>query len=173
MTERKTLKPLAEMALLQEIVTQAKFAERAASQLANSSDRVEVWGSIQAILVAAASVSKILWPTRKQRRARGKYLRELLGVDNKNLRSDRTFRNHFEHYDERIEEWVESNNSAVYMDSRIDSLEPTPLSLPQFFHRSYNPTSKMLSFGGESIDLADVLAELAKIRKKCRHLALP
>ncbi len=64
MTERKTLKPLAEMALLQEIVTQAKFAERAASQLANSSDPVEVWGSIQAILVAAASVSKILWPTR-------------------------------------------------------------------------------------------------------------
>ena len=173
MTESKKLKPLSEMALLQEIVTQAKFAERAADQLTNTSDSVEVWGSIQSILVATANVSKILWPARKQRRARGKYLRDLLGVDDKNLLSDRTFRNHFEHYDERIEEWVENSNSAVYMDSRIDPFERTPLSLPQFYHRSYNPTSKMLSFRGESIDLAAVLAELAKIRKKCRHFTLP
>lgn len=173
MTENKKLKPLAEMALLSEIVTQAKFAEIAADQLTNTSDSVEVWGSIQSILVATANVSKILWPARKQNKVRGKHLRDLLGVDDDNLLSDRTFRNHFEHYDERIEKWVESNNSAVYMDSRIDPFEPTQLSLPQLSHRSYNPTSKTLSFRGESIDLATVLAELAKIRKECRMLALP
>jgi hypothetical protein len=173
MTENRKLKSLAEMALLSEIVTQAKFAEKAADQLTNSSDSIEVWGSIQAILVATANVSKILWPARKQSKARGKHLRDLLSVDDDNLLSDRTFRNHFEHYDERIEEWVENNNSAVYMDSRIDPFEPTPLSLPQLFHRSYNPTSKTLSFRGESIDLAAVLAELAKIQKKCRSYALP
>jgi hypothetical protein len=173
MTENKKLKPLAEMALVSEIVTQAKFAEKAADQLTNTSDSVEVWGSIQSILVAAANVSKILWPAKKQNRARGKHLRDLLGVDDDNLLSDRTFRNHFEHYDERIEKWVESNNSAVYMDSRINPFEPTPLSLPQLFHRSYNPTSKTLSFRGESIDLAAVLAELSKIREKSRFFALP
>ncbi len=119
MTDNKKLKPLAEMALIGEIVTQSKFAEKAAEQLSNSSDPVEVWGSIQSILVAVANVSKILWPVKKYM-ARGKQLRELLGIDDDNLLSDRTFRNHFEHYDERIEEWFDSNNSAVYMDSRID-----------------------------------------------------
>ena len=173
MTENKKIKPLAEMALVSEIVTQAKFAEKAADQLTNTSDSVEVWGSIQSILVAAANVSKILWPVRKKNKARGKHLRDLLGVDTDNLLSDRTLRNHFEHYDERIEEWFENNNSVVYMDSKIDPFEPTPLSLQQFFHRNYNPTSKALSFRGESIDLAAVLSELANIREKCRFFALP
>ena len=72
--------------------------------------------------------SKILWPTKKQYKARGKHLRELLGVDDNNVLSDRTFRNHFEHYDERIEEWFENSNSAVYMDSRIEPFEPIDLS---------------------------------------------
>jgi len=173
MTGNKKLKPLAEIALISEIVTQAKFAEIAANQLANTSNSVEVWGSIQSILVATANVSKILWPARKQSKSRGRHLRNLLGVDDDNLLSDRTFRNHFEHYDERIEEWIESKNSAVYMDSRIDPFELTTLSLPQLFHRSYNPISKTLSFRGESIDIAAVLAELAKIREKCHFFALP
>ena len=172
MTENKKLKPLAEMALIGEIVTQSKFAEKAADQLAKSSDSVEVWGSIQSILVAAANVSKILWPARKRYMARGKQLRELLGVDDDNLLSDRTLRNHFEHYDERIEDWFDNNKSAVYMDSRIDPFEPTPFSLPQLFHRSYNPTSRTLSFRNESIDLAAVLAALAEIREKCRFFVL-
>lgn len=173
MTDNKKLKPLAEMALIGEIVTQSKFAEKAADQLDKSSDSVENWGSIQSILVAAANVSKILWPARKRYMARGKQLRELLGVDDDSLLSDRTLRNHFEHYDERIEDWFDSNNSAVYMDSRIDPFEPTPLSLPQLFHRSYNPTSRTLSFRNESIDLAAVLAALTEIREKCRFFALP
>ena len=172
MTDNKKLKPLAEMVLIGEIVTQSKFAEKAAEQLSNSADPVEVWGSIQSTLVAVANVSKILWPVKKHM-ARGKQLRELLGIDDDNLLSDRTFRNHFEHYDERIEEWFDSNNSAVYMDSRIDPFEPTPFSLSKFYHRSYSPTNQTLSFRNESINLAEVLAALAEIRKKCRNFALP
>jgi hypothetical protein len=173
MTDNKKLKPLAELALIGEIVTQSKFAEKAADQLAKASNPIEVWGSIQSILVAAANVSKILWPARKPYKARGKQLRELLGVDDLNLLSDRTFRDHFEHYDERIEDWFDNNNSAVYMDSRIDPFEPTPWSLPQLFHRSYNQISQTLSFRNKSIDLAAVLAALAEIREKCRFFALP
>lgn len=162
------------MALIGEIVTQAKFAEIAAYQLTNTTDFVETWAAIQSILVSTANISKILWPARPQNKVRGEYLRELLGVDEDNLLSDRTFRNHFEHYDERIEKWFEDNNSAVYMDSAIDSFEPTTFSLPKFYHRSYNPMTKTLSFRGESMDLLAILTELAKIRKKCRgFVALP
>ncbi len=161
------------MVLIGEIVTQSKFAEKAAGQLAKTSDPIEVWGSIQSILVAAANVSKILWPARKEYIERGKQLRELLEVDDHNLLFNRTFRNHFEHYDERVEDWFDNNNSSVYMDSIIDPFEPTPLGLPQFFHRRYNPTSQSLSFRDESIDLKAVLAALGEIRKKCRLFALP
>lgn len=173
MTENKKLKAIAEQVLISEIVIQAKFAEKAADQLAKFSDSVDIWGSIQSILVAVANVSKILWPSRTHNMARGQQLRELLGVDDNNVLSDRTFRNHFEHYDERIEEWFDSNNSAVYLDARIDPFEPTPLSQPQFFHRSYNPISGTLSFRNETINLFAVLASLAEIRKKCSFFALP
>jgi len=170
---RKKLKPLAEQVLIGEIVTQSKFAANAAGQIAESSDPIEVWSSIQSILVAAANVSKILWPARKLYKERGKQLRGLIGVDDHHLLSDRTFRNHFEHYDERIEDWFDGNDSAVYMDQRIDPLERSPCSLPRLFHRSYNPVSQVLTFRDESIDLAAVLAALAEIREKCRFLALP
>jgi len=172
MADEKKVKPLAEMAFISEIVIQSKIAEMAADQLTKTSDPIEVWGSIQLILVAAANVSKILWPVDKYL-SRGKHLRELLGVDDDNMLSKRTFRNHFEHYDDRIEKWFEKSSSAVYIDSEINSFEPTPWSLPRFVHRSYNPSSKMLSFRGESIDVAAVLLALAEVRKKCRPFALP
>lgn len=168
----KGLKPLAEQVLVGEIVTQSKFAAIAAGRLAESSDPIEVWGAIQSILVAAGNVSKILWPVRGRYKERGKQLRGLIGVDDNNLLSDRSFRNHFEHYDERVEEWFDGNDSVAYSDSRIDPIEGAPSSLSRLFHRSYNPVSQVLSFREESIDLSAVLAELATIREKCRYLAL-
>ena len=166
------MNPLVEMALLSEIVDQAKFAERAAGLLDDSDEPVDTWGAIQAILVSAANVSKILWPVRRQNKARGKHLRDLLGLSDDSLLSDRTIRNHFEHYDERIEEWFENNASAVYMDRRIDPFEPGPFSLPQLFHRSYNPVTKSVSFRDEAIDLSAVLAELENVRARCRSYVL-
>lgn len=173
MTDKKKLKPLAEIALIGEIVIQTKIAMRAADHLAKASDPLEVWGSIQSILVAAANVSKVLWPVKKSYRSRGEQLREFLGVDNSNMLSNRTFRNHFEHYDDRIEEWFDKSNSTVYMDLEINPFEPTPWSLPRVVHRSYNPSKQMLSFRNESIDLAAVIAALAEIREKCRPFVLP
>ena len=70
MSKEKPLNPLAEMALITEIVTQSKFAEKAAGRIKNTEDSVEVWCSIQSILVAAGNVSKILWPPRKKNNAR-------------------------------------------------------------------------------------------------------
>lgn len=90
------------------------------------------WLSIQAVLISLANVSKILWPTTpsKQRREdevqfeerkrrleqRGAYLRRILNVDEDSILESRTFRNHFEHIDERIEKWFDSygrSNSAI------------------------------------------------------------
>lgn len=164
---------LAEMVLIAEIVMQAKIAKRAATRLQGTNDQIEVWGSIQSILVAAGNVSKILWPSRKSSAARGKNLRALLNVDERNLLSDRKFRNHFEHYDDRIEDWFEKNGSAVYMDLSIDPFKSIWGSNPINRHRAYNPVKQTLTFRGESMDLAALLNVLEEIRYKCRHFALP
>ena len=167
---------LAELVFIGEIVMQSKIAERAAERLPATTDHfdpLEVWCSIQSILVAAANVSKILWPQRKRSAARGKTLRTLLNVDDHNLLSDRNIRNHFEHYDERIEKWFENDCSAVYRDSIIDPFESIWGRNPANLHRKYNPVTQTLTFRGESVDLAAILKALEEIRHKCRHLALP
>jgi len=170
------MKALAELVFISEIVMQSKIAERAAERLViceGHFDPIETWSAIQSILVAAANVSRILWPQRKSSAARGKILRMLLNVDDRNLLSDRNLRNHFEHYDERIEKWFEKNCSAVYMDTRIDPFESIWGHNPANLHRVYNPMTQTLSFRGESVDLAAILKALEEIRYKCRHLALP
>lgn len=167
------MKPLAEIVYIAEIVMQAKIAKRAAERLQATTDKIEVWGAIQSILGAAGIVSKILWPSRKQSEERGNRLRMLLNVDSHNPLSDREFRNHFEHYDERIEEWFEENRSAVYIDSGIDSFKSIWGNNPANRHRFYNPLTQILTFRGESADLAALLSALEEIRHKCRHLALP
>ena len=86
------MKALAELVFVGEIMNQAKIAQRAAERLQATTDHfdeLEVWCSIQSILVAAGNISKILWPSRKSSAARGERLRTLLNVDDRNLLSDR------------------------------------------------------------------------------------
>jgi hypothetical protein len=169
------MKSLAETVFIGEIVLQSKIAELAAKRLSaikDNFDQIEVWSSIQSILVAAGNVSKILWPS-KEYVERGKRLRELLKVDEGNLLSDRKFRNHFEHYDDRIEKWFKGKSSAVYSDLAIDPLKSMRRSFPTNHHRAYDPLTQTLTFRGESFDLAAVLKELKEIRIKCSDFVLP
>lgn len=165
---------LQEMVFMSEIVLQSKIALRAAKRLQSFTgnfDKIEVWSSIQSILIAAGNVSKILWPQKKYK-SRGEKLRILLDVDKNNLLSIRKFRNHFEHYDERIEAWFETQPSAVYRDL---SMNPSISSFDKwlnFSHRGYNSFNNTLIFRGESLDLGALLNELEEIRKKCGSYVL-
>ena len=164
---------LKEIVFIEEIVQQSKIAQRAAERLQetnNNFDQVDVWGSIQSILIAAGNVSKILWPHKKYK-SRGEKLRKLLNIDETNLLSDRKFRNHFEHYDERIEVWFQNNPSAVYRDL---AMNPSlyGFGFTSNNHRAYNSFDNTLIFRGESLDLGEVLKALEKIRLGCSNYVL-
>ena len=61
--DNRSQKALAEMVFIGEIVLQSKIAELAAKRLStthDNCDHIEVWCSIQTILVTAGNVSKIL-----------------------------------------------------------------------------------------------------------------
>jgi hypothetical protein len=172
--DNRPQKALAEMVFIGEIVLQSKIAEVAAKRLSASKenfDQIEAWSSIQSILVAAGNVSKILWPS-KDYAERGERLRELLKVSEDNILSDRKFRNHFEHYDERIEDWFKKQSSAVYSDLAVDPFKSIWGNVHSNHHRAYDPLTQTLTFRGESFDLAAVLKELKEIRIKCSDFAL-
>lgn len=159
---------------LGEIEFQAGIAERAASRLPDGRtdlDSAEAWGAVQLILGAAANVSKILWPSPKSENAeRGTMLRELLGIPEEHILSDREIRNHFEHYDERLDRWLASSESENYVDQIIGELPYFVARFPKHVNRHYDPITRRLSFRGDSIDFALVLEALADLHTRCRQV---
>jgi hypothetical protein len=101
----------------------------------------------------------------------GKELHIVLEVSDENVLSDRKFRKHFEHYDERIKDWFEKQSSAVYSDLAVDPFNSIWGNVPSSHHRAYNPWTHTLTFRGESFDLAAVIKELKEIRIKCSDFA--
>jgi len=100
---------------LLEVETQCDFALFAADQFMRSLQQLDqdsFWPAVQSFLVAAANVSKLLWPGRNRdpkktqyAEARGRELRQFLDVTELSPLSSRKLRDHFEHFDERIDTW--------------------------------------------------------------------
>jgi hypothetical protein len=172
--DEQRLREFTQHLFLGEIAFQCQLAAKAAERLPacdEQFDSIEVWSAIQSILIAAANVSKILWP-RESRSSRGAALRKLFDVDDTSPLCDRSFRNHFEHYDERIEDWMSTTPSATYTDQMIGPVFEGPLHFPRLVHRHYDPYTQVLIFRNESMSLGSVLRALELVRQKCRSFTL-
>ncbi len=165
---------LQEMILIGEIVLQTKIAKRADERLQATHekfDNIETWCSIQSILVAAGNVSKILWPTQKYK-TRGVELRKLLQVELSNPLASRAFRNHFEHYDERVEEYFMSNSQGLYTDLAMNPHLNAGLfgHIPMHTHRGYNSFNNTLVFRDEILDLTEIMIALDELLNNCKPI---
>jgi|SRR5690606_2513826 len=119
-----------------------------------------------AILIVVGNVSKILWPPNKGYKHSGKRLRQMLRIKDDNPISDRKFRNHFEHFDERIEDWFKHSPNGLYIDQAMNpSLRSEGLTLNT--HRGYNSFNNTLMFREEILNLDEVLAALGEIHNIC------
>lgn len=162
---------LLEMAFVSEILLQIKIATRAAERLQTANDNldnIEVWGAIQSILIATGNISKILWPTSKEYKFRGEKLRQMLNVRQDNLLSNRKFRNHFEHYDSRLEEYFNKrgNGSINYIDLVMNpSLNGRDI---RNVHRGYNAFNNTLLYRDDLLDLNELIEALNEIQDTCK-----
>lgn len=156
---------LLQMTLLDEIALQAQIAIRAYERLnaeENKFDEIEIWGGIQSILVSSGNVSKILWPSKNKYKSRGKLLREYLNIPENHILAPRVFRNHFEHFDERVEEVFKKSPRGIYTDRQMN---PSLSSLYGFdceptCQRGYNTFNHTLIFAGEILDVQDLINAL-------------
>jgi hypothetical protein len=100
-----------------EVVKQCQFAIMAIQDLENalkdlndmncpaSNGMTRIWYSIQAFLIATGNLSKLLWPPTPIIPERGTELRASLSVEENSCLQLRRLRNHFEHYDDRLEKF--------------------------------------------------------------------
>jgi len=156
------------LVFVSEVEIQCEFALRAMNQLRRAlaaQDRRGVFFSAQAFLGAAGNVSKLLWPPSPGIPKRGEEIRQCLGVLDSSPVAPRTFRNHFEHFDERLEQWAVTSKRRNLVDSSI--LPPGAIVgiEPEDFMRNLDPTTLSLTFRGDKYELTLVEAALTQIHQ--------
>jgi hypothetical protein len=114
-----------------EVARQCDFAFMAHNDLVQALNQLEgaprgetdnwnrIWYSIQSLLVASANTSKLLWPERKFD-LRGQQLRSSLKVPQDSSLKSRDFRNHFEYFDERLEDGLTRHKATISLIQILD-----------------------------------------------------
>jgi hypothetical protein len=152
-----------------EVERQSKFALLAVQDLdqslrANDMDRI--WYSVQAFLVAAGNISKLLWPPDPQLPERGAELRASLSVDDNFPLEPRTFRNHFEHFDERLEQWATSSERHNFADSNVGPTDMIVGLEPGDYLRNFDTKKFAVTFRGDEYPLKPVIDAIKEIHQK-------
>ncbi len=167
-----------------ELKTQCEFVVIGA-QIANANLTGErphtraIWFGLQGVLISASNASKLLWGTGRtdkeveQRAEERRPLRESVQVDDSSPLKSRRIRNSFEHFDERLMAWFgERGEKNPYLGRNISEpggivvgAEPTP---DHFGH--FDPSTCVLTFWEESVELNPLVAEAERILDCLQHL---
>jgi len=142
-----------------EVERQCRFALIAVqdlSQALQAGDMDRIWYSVQAFLVAAGNISKLLWPAKPRLPERGAELRASLSIDGESPLEPRRFRNHFEHFDERLEAWATSSERHNFADSNVGPPGMIVGLEPGDYLRNFDTTGFAVTFRGDTYPLQPV-----------------
>lgn len=136
----------------------------------SSNSMIYFWYSVDSFLSATSNISKIFWTpsSKSDSKARSKELRGIYNIKDDSPFNDRTLRNHFEHFDERLDTWFSSSKHHNVFDSNIMSLDSVKgIDLSDTL-RNFDPKKLQLYFMGDNLDLntlEDALNQLQKTLK--------
>lgn len=152
-----------------EIERQCRIAIIAIEDLQNAQqagDMDRVWYSVQSFLVAVGNVSKLLWPSAAHIPERAKELKSSLGVDDSSPLAPRTFRNHFEHFDERLEDWATSSKRQGFVDSNVGPSGMISGIDPEDYLRNFDTTKGAITFRGDEYILKPMVDAIVELHEK-------
>lgn len=149
---------------IREIWTQTHFAEIAYGNLEPKAIRGTdaVFSSIHSFLSHCANVSKML--VANDGETPSKAIGDVLEVSRNSDIHNRKFRNHLEHYDERLKEWIRDKG----INANIGTYNIGTKSMIQIpnmiFVSHYDPTNHIFTFVNEDFDLGVLHNEAVRIK---------
>jgi hypothetical protein len=156
-------------ALISQVAQHCQFVlwanEALGAEIRAGGSTIRAFYAIHSLLAAAGNISKALWggmdhrkPKHAEKRAP---IRQLLGVaDSSPLYPPLDVRNGFEHFDERVEEYIKINPMVI--DSNIGTANKL-ISPARPMLRHYDPTTGDVSFAGTTFNIPAVVAEAERI----------
>jgi hypothetical protein len=130
-----------------------------------NSDGKLFWYSVQGLLVAVDSISRLLWPPNPHASERTA-LRENLDVGEDSPLKPRDFVERFLRYDESLEHWHESSDHRRFFDSYTEPLDVLAETPPGDRFRGYQLEKHALLFHGETYELGPVSRALEELQRK-------
>ena len=152
------------------------FGEMQQAYKANNQDPTLI-ALAHVLLVFANNVGKILSPSKNASRkahARAKRLTETLGLQEVDFEQIRHARNYFEHFDERIERYIDSHNGLLIYRKVLDH-HPTAVELDDgrtfapHFLQFLNTTSLALTLYDQKFDVSEIVKQLQSVQTKIKE----
>jgi len=126
-------------------------------------DQTNIWPSVTALLVAAANMSKLMWGQAGKLAAERKPLRDSIGVEDTSPLRQTSMRNHYEHFDERLDEWWKNSKQHNIADRLIGPMGMIGGIDPLDSFRQYDPTTGDLIFWGDRFNILKITEEALRL----------
>jgi len=163
---------------LYEIDNQCEFALMAfedLKQAVRERNARRIWYFIHAFLTAAGNISKLLWKSKgdsKEYIERKDLLKTSLCISDQSPLKNRTLRNYLEHFDGKLQKWVETRTSEKYVDLSFGSLDEVkkihPSSDLENFLRYFDDTKLVIFFCGDEGNLSLIVKAIMELKKKVK-----
>jgi hypothetical protein len=143
----------------QEALSQIDFARRAYKefeQALNESDVLTVFYKLHHFVIHVANVDKLLDP--KADSVRNQVINKYLDFKDVDLKLIRRLRNHLEHFDERLDSWIEKHQGDTFFDMNIVT---GAKGLPDKALRTLDGST--FKFYGEDFPLPPIMEEMEKL----------
>lgn len=144
------------------------------SAIASKGER-DPFSPAQALVHHAAAVSRIFWPpgskdkhARQRSQRRGDALRKVLGIVNGHPVQKRVLRDHFEYFDERLDDWAERSRNRNIVKQLVgprSAIGGNAITDEDIIHH-YDPTTRIYAFRGEKFDVQELATGLDDIYAK-------
>ena len=165
---------------LSEVISECRYALLSMAYLrfaVSTRNNDLIFFSSHSFLNHVGNVSKFFWPDRETRRRwpdksyqRDKELKGLLGVPENSPLRDKEFRNHYEHYDSRIDDWVFSSSRHNIINRLVGPLNQIKGVDRGDIMKHFDPQTFTLTFRGDIYDLRSAEQEIIKLLNNVRNL---
>jgi hypothetical protein len=135
------------------------------------------WLSVESFLITVANTSKILWPSPPigsdlptEVSSRRESLRGLLSVDDSSPLKHKKFRNHFEHYDFRIEKYAKDYENLTIIDSNIGPIDSVFSGANNVIMRHFDTDKFVLRFRDEEYSINQIVTAVNDLLEKTKSV---
>lgn len=119
----------------------------------------------QNIIVNTAGISRFFWPSRNDKyyKVRADKLREVYCVNNAGVLKNRDMRNHIEHFDEKLDDFLKEFNSGIVMQKYVGPI--TYVNDVRIFFRAYFYDIQVFKLFNVEYEIKPIIDEIRRIHE--------